>query len=240
MDDLLIFFHGLKNSFKGITKYERSYISFPLAGLSYGRIPKNANTAIKLALRRDFNLPKDSLSPAKDFYWKSLQLKEVRFEKPAHAYRSHYPITFSVIRQPDTRILSCYQNKIAAPHRGIILKSLRSLGFYKKMPLADFIDLACALPNWKTDMHLRDQTYYLFHRKKLIPNVILIFERLDKDWPKFCSMVREALKINLGDLPFANKTGKLPDMPSHLKTKVQQRYERDYNFYYKVLDNTLL
>lgn len=215
---------------------ERAYVSFPTLGLSYGRIPKNANTAVKLALKRALKLPDTGVAPAQDQYWRRLPTRGVRFETLRAVARRRYAIVFAVVRDPGTRVASCYENKIVKPYRDEILGSFAALGFRKGMSLAEFVDHACALPDHVTDMHLRSQVHYLVHRGTVVPNRLLAFEHLAEDWEALCADVHRHIGLSLGALRAVNESGSLPALDAAMRRKLERRYAEDYALHARLLD----
>ena len=207
---------------------ERAYISFPSIGLSYCRIPKNANSSVKLALRKALQLPNTGIAAAKDQYWRKLPDDRVRFETARAAAHARYEICFAVIRDPATRIASCYRNKIVVPREGKLMTSLSRLGFRKEMSLSDFVAQACALPDCITGVHLRSQAHYVLHQRELVPNRLLLFEHLQEDWEQLRADVRSRLGLALGPLRVANRSEALPRLDSTLRRKLEARYAADY------------
>lgn len=213
---------------------ERSYISFPSAGLSYGRIPKNANTAVKLALKRALKLPDTGVAPAQDRYWRALRGNGVRFETRRSAAHRHYAITFAIVRDPVTRVVSAYQNKIVSPYGGAVLDALVHLGFRAGMSLDDFVARACELPDRVTDMHLRSQANYLIHRGRVVPNRLLAFEHLAEDWDAFSAEVRRVTGVPLKTLRVANRSAELPAPSASARRRIERRYAADCELHARV------
>jgi hypothetical protein len=148
-----------------------------------------------------------------------------------HRYPNH--LIFSFVRNPWSRLVSTYRHKILAEkisnvhyldgvHRGFV-----KLGFPFRvgMPFEEFAEFVCALPDARTEKHLKSQCYFLVHRGLLVPRFIGRFETIARDWGELCAK----LGAN-AELVRYNRTDGLP-YPTyyspHLVNLVGDRYRED-------------
>ncbi len=120
---------------------------------------------------------------------------------------------FAFVRNPFTRLVSCWQNKVV-DGTGWQLKDLRDLTLPEFVTVLEGMDLRTA------DRHVRTQT-------GLLPLDRLSFlgrlERIAADWEQLCAL------LGLGDLPLPreNVSGPPPE-PVHLDDALAERIRRLY------------
>jgi len=113
--------------------------------------------------------------------------------------RRRYPnqLIFSFVRNPWSRLVSTYRHKILTEkisnvhyidgvHRGFVK---RGFPFRVGMSFEEFAEFVCALPDAKTEKHLRSQCYFLVHRGLLVPQFIGRLESIARDWGELCGKV---------------------------------------------------
>jgi hypothetical protein len=146
-------------------------------------------------------------------------------------YQDH--LIFSFVRNPWSRLVSTYRNKILGEkitnayyrdgvHRGFLKWRFP---FYVGMPFEEFADFICTLPDDRVEKHLKSQSHFLVHRGILVPSFIGRFETLSRDWAELCRI----LGANM-DLVCHNRTDGAP-YPTYYTTRlvnlVGDRYHED-------------
>jgi Sulfotransferase family/Phytanoyl-CoA dioxygenase (PhyH) len=156
------------------------------AEMIYSSIPKVANTTIKTALLESF-MP--------DARRRAPHSPDQRYETVSRPTRiaRRYPgyLHWAVVRDPFDRFVSFYTDKIQETVGGSGMNNhLRRLGFERGMPFAGAVELACAVPDSRTDAHLRSQTSSLLGPDgRLLPELLLRFEQLEADWALLAHVV---------------------------------------------------
>jgi len=205
--------------------------------VAYFRIPKAANTSIKTALVGSLGLPTiPGLGPTRDKYWRIVAPRKVDIIRPrtfatTARYANYW--SFSVVREPAARLVSCYKNKIKRNKR--LSPSLLKLGFDRKMSMDDFVHHACALGDEVTDVHLQSQASILVHAGRLLPKLIVRVEELDGQWPHVQERVRAHAGVELARLKHANRTDgvrRQSPLGPELLELVRARYSEDYRLFY--------
>ena len=116
--------------------------------------------------------------------------------------------TFSFVRNPWDRLVSAYSHK-ASPnatspriidgiYQGFIEKGIP---IHANLSFEQFCEIACSIPDKKTDKHLQSQTHFLIRNGKPIVSFIGKLEQMQADWEKL--MHRVGLS---NQLPHVNKT----------------------------------
>ena len=161
---------------------KRHYVVIPQLGLGYGRIPKAANSMIKRLLARAAGL-EDLFGDqpfSRDRNWAN---------KAPHAYfltaaqaRRRFPdlLLFSFVREPLSRLASCYRSKIVRPE--VMHASLRREGLCKDTTFPQFVRHVCRRQDWRSNIHYRSQAHILRGRGGLAPDFIGRVEWMEQDW----------------------------------------------------------
>lgn len=151
----------------------RKGFCYPALQLYFNRIPKNANTYVMLrlaALNGNALLERDKIRKETKT---PLDLTSAEMK-----IFSNYT-KFVVIRNPFTRILSAFLNKIGSGHK----KYSRYHGFANpsRSGFQSFLEQLNSLPKKDTDPHFWPQCDHLLLRSISSYDAILKFERLDRD-----------------------------------------------------------
>ena len=127
--------------------------------------------------------------------------------------------TFSFVRNPWSRLLSAYNDKAQADTNSPRMVDGVFEGFHDHgipvragMSFAEFCELVCAIPDDRTDKHLRSQSAFLYHKGAPIVPFIGKIETMADDWQ--CLMQQLSL-----------------DIPIRHINQTQQRHQHYSDFY---------
>lgn len=201
--------------------------------LAYFRIPKAANSSIKHVFSRALELPDlVGLSRTSDLYWMSqdpelVEMLSVR-EFVERGYEDDY-FSFSVVRDPIDRVISCYKNKFLRNKE--LSQSLASRGFTDSMGFTDFVNHLCKIRDAEADVHLMSQSYILSCEGRIRPKIIIPIQALVGHWKTIQEHVKVTHGTILDDLPTINSTKKISEvipLDRDSMTKLEARYKKDY------------
>ena len=210
--------------------------------LAYGRIPKAANSSIKLALYRivagDTGHRK---GVTKDEFWRGGAVAGADL-LTASGLRQRHPdaFVFSFTRNPYSRLASCYFNKIILRHR--VPRLYRYQGFSKDMGFAEFVEKAAAIDDDAIDIHACSQTHILGLDRGIEPSFTGRIENMKQDWQRLNTLLGDNGKPQLGKLKKLNRTAdkRPPDSEMYsdpgLIRLVQTRYKDDFDNFYSDAD----
>jgi len=225
-----------------------SYIvHIPEAGIVYFAIPKAANTSVKKFLL-PLVAPTDRRKHAnihRQVEWKTLSKADFV------ALRGDV-LGFSVTRNPFSRLVSAYRNKVCGPR---LHAPLEPLGFRRNMPFPEFLDLVAKIPDEQMDIHLIAQTALLTRKGRLLPHAVFDMEELSKLEGVLKAWAQaQGCRLD-GEIPVSNATGPLrslddlaaadlkpwlPKLPGqeplrsfadHLRQVVEERYRDDVRLF---------
>ena len=220
----------------------RSYVVLKEQQIAYGRIPKAANSSIKLSLYHALVGSEDRKGGVnKDEFWRHKTEGKTDL-LTARALRRQYPevFTFSFTRNPFSRISSCYFEKIVRRNRAPRL--FRYQGFTQDMSFAQFVEKIAAIGDGGIDIHVCSQTYLLGMKKGVTPCFVGQVEKIDRDWVRLNQALGDAGKPQLGPPRILNKARQ--ERPSDaemyadpgLVRLVQERYRDDFEHFYPNAD----
>lgn len=89
---------------------------------------------------------------------------------------------FAFVRNPATRLYSCYLDKLVKPGREGKETSLRRYGMTADMTFDEFVHAVCAIPDDRSDKHFRSQHHHLFDGDGKLVHFIGKFESLNEEW----------------------------------------------------------
>ena len=213
----------------------KGFLSLPEQSLVFARIPKCANTSIKTRLSsliatKTSQHPRQKriLEPTNDLFWKKCT-KQARWLKPDQYTDLYDSVTsFTVIRDPLSRLQSCYGEKVL---RSAVFPAMKRLGYHNQMSFEDFVEFTCSLALCEMDVHTKPQTFLIMDSKGRLPHFIARLENLDQDWNTFSNLMLSR-KVNLGGaLPRLNQsptTSESPCSNNSLSPTVQRQYELTY------------
>ncbi|MGI9464862.1 MAG: sulfotransferase family protein [Aestuariivirgaceae bacterium] len=220
----------------------RSYVVLKDFGLTYGRIPKAANSTIKAALFELLKLEvEDHSSLSRDGFWRQIPDGKADLLTGAQLQKRHPDaFIFSFTRNPFARVSSCYFNKIKL--KQVPSSFFRRRGFARGTTFAEFVERIADYDDSSTDKHLMSQSHILSHNGKILPEFVGQVETIDLDWERLTQLVLERGGPRLGLLGHRNKT-KLTRPPDTelfadpaLVRLVRTRYQQDFEVFYPDLD----
>lgn len=216
---------------------DRHYLVFPGLGFAYGRVPKAANSSIKRALAGlvGCTRTRGTRGINRDRYWQKVE--GVALLTSGALLRDHPGVyTFSVVRNPFGRLVSCHANKLASG-RPLTL-TWRLLGFSRGMSFQAFVERAASIRDAQADNHFRSQWSLLQHGGALVPGFVGRLETLDRDWAEVRRELSQRCGRDPGELPHTNSTagqhGPVHDYfrdPGIVRL-VRERYRDDFERFY--------
>ena len=189
--------------------------------LVYISIPKTGNSSIRsLLVKRvgeDYN--KDNYKTIHnrvDTLFTYIGKKEIWQNKKMY--------TFSFVRNPFDRLVSCYKNKIIDETYFPIQRGYVDM-FYKGMPFDEFVKSVCQIPDFVAEKHFKSQYSYLYYKNELIVDYLGKFENMTEDF----KVIKD--KFSLDELPHMNKSTEGKDYRNYyspdLVEMVYERYKND-------------
>ncbi len=193
---------------------------WPEHQLLYLRIPKCGNSSVVASLPNP-------------------ELRRLRPGKLSSSFEDW--TTFTFVRNPWSRLVSTYRQKVAAGAttsrlRDGVFEGFREIGMpvYSGISFAEFCELACDFPDRATEKHLQSQSYVLIRQGKAVVKVVGRFETISDDWRRIAS--RAGVSVDLPKLNISNPEGshyREYYRDSHLVNLVGDRYAEDIaNFDY--------
>lgn len=148
---------------------------------AYVPIPKNACTTMKISLAKFLGIEQKGDPHEIKFEFANLLDKK---------FKDYFSFTF--VRNPWDRLLSCYMNKIKNEagrtngyKDGILSSLLPRYGdaFHAKMPFEEFVEKISEIPDEKSDEHFRSQYTFVYDKKgNKVVDFVGRFENFDKDF----------------------------------------------------------
>lgn len=210
------------------------YIAFRDLPIVYGRVPKAANSAIKIMLARMLSTPHRRV--LSDEFWKNNPLGETSMLRTREAAALQGDrLVFTFVRNPFERLASFYDNKVKDPQAFLPLTA-RRMGITKEDPFARVVEIVCDTPPRRMDVHVLPQSDILVYRGRLVPHFVGRLESMRSDWQVLRDLVKDRGGPDLGE-PRQRKTStKKRDLAdyydAHLRMLVARRYGEDFRRFY--------
>jgi len=215
------------------------FILFRDLPLMYGRVPKVANSSIKVALCKLLsNRPEEGLRKSADRFWRENTHGETTLVTPEQARdlrRSHF--SFSFVRNPFDRLVAAYNNKLIEIQE--VPQPMQRMGLFHGMAFEQFIACLGSIEPELMDNHVRPQADLLFCENALVPKFVGRMEHMRSHWRKLRHrMALEGLPA-VGRLPFKNvrRRGRSDIHSLFSSTALIDRvlcmYERDFQTFYR-------
>ena len=138
---------------------------------------------------------------------------------------------FAFVRNPLTRLYSCYLDKVVVAANKGRPCTLAPWGVSAAMSFEDFVRCIAAIPDDQADQHFRSQYPLLWYRDQWLVDSIGHFESLDEDWEVL------AAKIGLDQLPGRQRSSGAGDALRRLPLSADvaglavQRYRQDIDLF---------
>lgn len=185
-------------------------------------LPKVANTSIKIAILKALERPVP---------WNVHQ--EGLFECVSKEAAKRFTYRIAFIRDPLTRLASCYQDKIMERTDGEFLPGLQKYGLWPGMPFLTFIERIAEIPDEQASgvgQHFRSQSFDLFDGDKAVPNWIGRLENIEEDWPELRGYLLAA-GLDLPPLTCERRTINKPNYCPRGRAFATQRYKEDIRLF---------
>ena len=216
-------FFGLKNHQSRIKDAYRGrcrVAMWPQHRLLYLRLPKCGNSSIMAALPNP-------------------EQKRLRQSVLSDSFQNW--ITFTFVRNPWSRLVSTYKQKVAegattSRLRGGVYEGFQERGIpvYSGMSFVEFCEMACSFTDDFTDKHLRSQSYSLIYKGTPVVREVGHLETIDEDWRRIAEragITQEIPRLNASAGPHVHYREYYRD--NRLVNLVGDRYASDIaNFNY--------
>ena len=202
--------------------------------LAYIAVPKVASSAIRQMLRArqaDEIMSAAGASPIGKRDLKSKCEEQVRVSlRPAQvAQLGGQYYRFSFVRNPLTRLYSCYRDKVVNAQQRRGRCTLSPYGVHFGMSFEDFIERVAEIPDKSSDQHFRSQSALLLYNNELLVDYWGKLERFAEDW--------EVLSDRFGlDVPQREKRVSGVVVPMHELPLTRHGLERVMNRFEQDLD----
>ncbi len=220
-----------------LTRRHEHYIVIPALGLGYGRVPKVANSMLKRQMARAAGI--ESRFPdgfSKDRDWRTN--RPDAFLVTAAELRRRWPdlFVFAFVRDPLSRLASCYRSKVSEARR--FSDAFRREGLTPNTSFPDFVAHVARRSDWRCNVHYRPQAAILTRRGALVPDFIGRFETLREDWQRLSDLLEDRghaalppLPRRHNDRPIVQAHDYFADDPA-LAALARTRYREDYRLFY--------
>jgi len=181
----------------------RAFVHIKRYGLVYARVPKVANSSIKTCLTRLVTVtPVDGLKPTNDRFWRECTNDEAELlGGPAYAERFDEFFSFSFVREPRDRLLSCYVNKIIANGA---TGGFETRGYRADMTFDEFVAHTCSFGVKAMEVHTQPQSFLIRDRHGRWPDFVGLLERVNADWERLGEILAQRGVPPMGALPIKN------------------------------------
>ena len=221
---------------------ERDFILLPQHSIAYARVPKAANSAIKLSLHDLlFGEQRRVRKVNRDEFWRNLPDDRAQVLSAAEMLRDHpNAFVFTFTRNPFSRVASCYFDKLILSDEKRTAHGMR--GFSADMSFAQYVDRIASLDDDHINKHLCSMSSILIHEGTLVPQFVGRTENVLEDWRRLRWAIRQRGGPRLCRLRILNRTHhKRPPTPElfadpGLVRLVRERYRADFELFYADMD----
>ncbi len=221
----------------------RVYLVLKPHNLAYARVPKAANSSIKLSLHDLLMGERQAVGNVNtDRFWRAFDPALAGMMNAAELARGHPDaFVFTFTRNPFSRVVSCYYDKLVLRPKALSSFFARN-GFTPDMSFAAFLDKAMPFSDTRIDKHLESQTSILSHKGRIVPEFVGRVETIADDWRRLRRTLRARGGPELGGLrDLHNTRGRRPPTPElftdpGLVRLVRDRYAADFKHFYPDMD----
>ena len=206
--------------------------------IAFARVPKVATISVRSLFARNLQLSHPTLVVRNDVFWIEADPDKAGLVSPRQYVTSFSDYwCFTVTREPFSRLLSCYNNKIIRLET--IPRDFLAMGCRKGMTFSEFADIVAVTPDEGVDIHLIPQASLLTYENKAYPDFVARLETIGDDWTVIRDEIKARSGLDLGPLPHRNKRHEdalsFDDAVAHQPgafDAVYERYRRDYELFY--------
>ncbi len=189
------------------------------ASLLYVQVPKVATRSIQAALGA-------WAFPGLAVGWKAGRRGDTAFgcmlDPRGISRLKSVDFSFAFVRDPLSRLVSCYRDKVALSSDGKAPRLARTVypayGIQPGMPFPDFVDIVARVPDCMAERHFRSQHTFLFHEGKCVVDFVARMEALDSGWQELQD------RFGFPDLPHLNQAERRPARSSYYTPEVADSY----------------
>ncbi len=214
----------------------REYYVFDDRELVYIPIYKVASTSIKTALIR----PRDGASQYPEYMAIHDEGSFGRHSLLNPRQRAYFK--FSFVRDPFTRLVSCYEDRVRRPiyapigryyfdtaYNRVLIRRLFGSEFSQDMSFEAFVNLVAKIPDWLADGHFKSQYGWIYRFGRPIPDYVGRLETLAEDWRPL------AARFGLPEPEHRNRSNQ-QDIASYFTTErlvalAAKRYRKDIELF---------
>ena len=219
-----------------LTRRSEHFIVVPRLGVAYGRVPKVANSMLKRQIARAAGMVDqfpDGFSKDRDWRDKGPDA----FLVTAKELKQRWPdvFVFAFVREPLSRLASCYRSKVSEARR--FSPAFRREGLTPETSFPDFVAHVARRSDWRCNVHYRPQAAILTRRGDVVPDFIGRFETMTEDWQRLTEILA-ARGVALPALPHRSQDRpivKASDFfggDTTLAAVARARYRDDYRLFY--------
>ncbi|MEM7524390.1 MAG: sulfotransferase family 2 domain-containing protein [Pseudomonadota bacterium] len=212
----------------------------PSIGLAYARVPKVANSMLKRQLARAGGIERlfAETGFSKDRSWREAgpHAYVVSAEELSRRWPDAYVFTF--VREPLSRLASCYRSKVERKGRTGAAAEKELEGMGRGTPFAAFVEHVARRPDRRANIHYRAQADILAPAGDVTADFVGRFETLGEDWDRLSQIVTARLGLRLPPLPPRKRPLPIVNPDDYfggderLLALAKRRYADDYRLFY--------
>jgi dermatan 4-sulfotransferase 1 len=218
---------------------ERHVMWLKQQNIAFIRVPKAANSSVRIKLARCFGLTKQSeISPNKDRFWRDIEsdsATSMTTSQFATRQVTRDCWSFTVVRNPVARLYSCWNNKVIENED--LSKKFLASGVRSGMPFDEFVDCVARTDEKNSDIHVWSMKTILCHEGRVVPDFVGRVETIDRDWKHICYEVQIRTGTKLGPMLQRNVRGQtegsiFDTFSPETKNLILQKYKEDFELFY--------
>ncbi|RLA04628.1 MAG: hypothetical protein DRQ45_00385 [Gammaproteobacteria bacterium] len=200
--------------------------------VGYIQIPKVATRSIQHAMVRhlvsdsainDNAIDKKLIKTIEPQYSAHMSLRQIRRDIKGHYF------LFGFVRNPVTRIYSCYKNKVLDQRKTGGRNILSNHGIHLDMDFPAFVDTIIKIPDRKIDRHLRSLAWFLSDAEGLVVDYVGKLETFRDDWEYLRSLYGLQIPVHHNKSSHARKMSTVCSKTT--LEKIIGRYTRDIELF---------